>query len=430
MIAETINRLLNIKESFEMPNRLMEILLSERCEKFLQEISGECDLERDCFRDYFQEEHAERDKYKQDFTPDCIVDLIAKLAGNGQRILDECSGTGALTIGMAAKNSGEYYQCEELTSRALPVMICNLALRNINGTVKQKNVLTGETEHVYKLSAGEKFSRISEAENSSEEAFDICISNPPYSLPWEPPTPIEAAAEKRFQGYDIPPKSKADYAFVLDIISRISNNGRAFIVLPHGVLFRGAQEGKIREQLIENNLIDAVIGLPEKLFLNTGILVCIIVINKRKTDRNILVIDGSKLYKKGGKQNTMTAEQLAEIASAFRERKSVPKLAAVVDFEEIQRNEFNLNIPRYVDTSEPKPEVDLGAVAAELIELDVEIRKTSAELAQMMKKLCGTTPEAEESYRKNIAPIIEFLENGSKSRIVPEALAFSLDDFI
>lgn len=399
-----INKLLGITESFEMPFVLLDTMLNpEKRVAFLNSISEDADLSQDNFRDYFQQEHSDRDNFKQDFTPDCICEILNRLHEGCLYNLDVCSGTGALTINRWKTNQDAFFQCEELTSRAIPILLCNLALRGINGIVKQKNVLTRQIEHVYKLTRNGRFSDIEEIEDTEDTQYDCIVSNPPYSIPWEP------VIDERFFGYATVPKSKADYAFVLDILSRLSNDGKAFIVLPHGVLFRGSAEGKIREKLLEDNVIDAVIGLPDKLFLNTQIPVCILVLNKNKKDTDILFIDASKKFVKKSKQNDMSEEHISIVIDAYKKRCSFDKLSSVVTLDKIRENDYNLNIPRYVDTSEPKETIDLAKTCQNILELDNEIRKANIELASMLEEIRGTDPESDKHYQTQIRPIISML---------------------
>lgn len=291
MTTEVINNLFGIKESFELPQVLLAKLLDKAekdklCKEFVKQgFNGN----NDCLRDYFQENNANRNNLKQDYTPDCLCKLISKLAPKSEKIIDICSGTGALSVGMDRDSD---FQCEELSQMSIPVLLLNLALRNKNAVVLQKNVLLNEVQKVYKLSKSDEFSDIEVVDTYEENVTDVVISNPPYSLKWEP------KSDPRFEGYDLAPAKASDYAFVLDGLSRLSDVGKAFYILPAGVLFRGNAEGRIRKQLIDNNLIDAVISLPENMFLNTCIPVNVIVFSKSKQTRDILFISAEKLFEK------------------------------------------------------------------------------------------------------------------------------------
>ena len=399
-----INELIGIKETFELPDKLIKILLNEEekdklLNKFLE---YDIDLKYDFLRDYFQEQHSNRNDLKQDYTPDCICEILSRLKKDNNKILDVCSGTGALTISNLYNNK-IYVQCEELSSRSIPVLLLNLIIRNVDGLVVQKDVLKNEITTIYKLESTDQFSNIKIVDELQEEKFDIIVSNPPYSLGWEP------KYDERFYGYELAPKSKADYAFILDIVYRLSNNGQAFIILPHGVLFRGASEEKIRKQLIENNLIDSIIGLPDKLFMNTQIPTLILVLNKNKKTNDVLFIDSSKNCIKKSKQNDMNEEHINKIISTYRERKEIEKYSHLASYEEIVKNDYNLNIPRYVDTSEEKKLPDLKEAVKDIIEIDNEIEKVNKELKELVEQLEGTNPESKKYYEEAIKPFLEWL---------------------
>lgn len=378
-----INELFGIKESFELPEKLMLVLMDkpQREALFNEFLQYDFDFSHDCLRDYFQDEHAARSALKQDYTPDCICDLINLLMPETDKIIDICSGTGALTIGTGRK---VYFQCEELSKASVPILLFNLAIRGLEATVLQKNVLTNSVEKIYQIThRGGQYSDIDILETYEEIKTSVVISNPPYSLPWTP------QQDSRFEGYPLAPKGAADYAFVLDGLSRLTDNGTAFYILPHGVLFRGNTEGKIRQQLIENNLIDAVIGLPDKLFLNTSIPVFILVLKKNRQRKDVLFIDGSKLFIKGSKQNVMSREQIEKIANIYWERQTADKLSYVATLEDICQNAYNLNIPRYVDTYEPKVLPSIEEITKDIINCRLKEKKAEKELLQMLAELLG-----------------------------------------
>lgn len=402
---KNINDLIGIKESFELPDKLMKILFNkeERERLFNNFLSYDIDLSYDCLRDYFQENHSDRNGLKQDYTPNCICEILSKLQPETNKILDVCSGTGALTISTYNNNNKIFCQCEELSSRSIPVLLFNLSIRGINGIVQQKDILKNEVTHIYKLTKNGQFSDIEEIDKINDEKFDVIISNPPYSISWIP------QYDDRFYGYELAPKSKADYAFILDIVYRLSDNGQAFIILPHGVLFRGASERKIRQQLIENNLMDAIIGLPDKLFLNTSIPVLIMVLKKNRSNNDILFIDSSKNFINKGRQNNMLNEHIEKVISTYNQRINVDKYSNLVSIEEIQKNDYNLNIPRYVDSFEKEPLPDLKEVVKDIIKIEEEIKENNKQLKELIVQLEGTTPEEKKYYEESIKPFIEFL---------------------
>ncbi len=229
--------------------------------------------------------------------------------------------------------------------------------------------------------------------------------NPPYSAKWS------AAAgflqDERFSDYGVlAPKSKADYAFLLHGLYHLKSKGTMAIVLPHGVLFRGAAEGKIREKLLRSGNIYAVIGLPANLFYNTSIPTCIIVLKKHRDGRDVLFIDASKKFEKGKKQNTMTDEHIDSVINLYMKRETVDKESYLAEFEDIEKNDFNLNIPRYVDTFEKEEEVDLNTLLADMKKTEEEIEKVQSEFIDMLKELTSTDKDVMASLNS----LIEMIE--------------------
>jgi type I restriction enzyme M protein len=216
--------------------------------------------------------------------------------------------------------------------------------------------------------------------------FDIVVANPPFSLEkWG----HEGAQNDKFKrfGRGLPPKTKGDYAFVLHMVETMKpGSGRMAVVVPHGVLFRGAAEGVIRKQLIDENLLDIVIGLPEKLFYGTGIPAAVLVFRKKKKDDKVLFIDASRDFLDSKNQNVLRDQDLQHILATARKRKNVDKYAYLASQAEIAANDYNLNIPRYVDTFEEEAEIDMKAVRAER-------EKLKAELAVLEKKMAGYLKE-------------------------------------
>lgn len=394
---EIINQLFGIRESYELPERLLPILLDKQKREslFYKFLQFDVDMSHDLLRDYFQTNHAARSQLKQDYTPDCLCDLIALLMPETNRVIDICSGTGALTIGT---NKRHYIQCEELSEMSIAILLFNLAIRGMNATVLKKDVLSREVQRAYIVKNCGQFSDIEIAENYTEQKTKVVVSNPPYSLPWQP------KEDERFKGYPLAPKGAADYAFILDGLSRLTEDGVAFYILPTGVLFRGNKEGEIRKRLIEENLIDAVIGLPENLFLNTSIPVCVIIFKKNRPSRDILFIDSSKSFEKKGKQNFLNPQHLGRIVETYRKRATVEKFSFVATTENLKANDYCLNIPRYVDTYE-KPEVKpLEEITKEIINARLEERKTEKEILKMLSELGG-----DKAYNEIKAQFVEYL---------------------
>lgn len=408
LTGEVINEIIGINENYEMPTKLMEILedKEQREQMFDKFMEYETDLSYDWFTNYFQEEHADREKLKQDFTPNGIAEIVGEIGGRPYIVCDICSGTGGLTIKEWAKNKDAFFHCEEVASSTIPMLLFNLAIRGVNGEVVHCDVLENKTECVYKLTNNGKYSDIEKTDTTEMKKADKVISNPPYSLKWSGGD----INDIRFKEYGLAPKSKADFAFVLHGLYNLEEHATMLCILPHGVLFRGAAEGKIRQKLIENNIIDAVIGLPDKLFLNTSIPTCILVLRKKKTDNNILFIDASKEYKQGKKQNELTVDNVDKIVDTYEKRKNVDKYSHLVTLEEIKKNDFNLNIPRYVDTTEPEPLVNLAEVIQNLAKTEQEIRNCEMELAGMLRNMYST----DGSKSKELEMAINFFEGVAK----------------
>ena len=222
-----------------------------------------------------------------------------------------------------------------------------------------------------------------------ETDFNMVLMNPPYSAKWS-----AAAGFFHYEGFSeygvLAPTSKAVYAFLLHGLYHLKNNGTMAIVLPHGVLFRGAAEGKIREKLLRAGNIYAVIGLPANLFYNTSIPTCIIVLKKHRDGRDVLFIDASKKFNKGKKQNEMLDEHIDEVMNLYTKRETVEKEAFLASFEDIEKNDFNLNIPRYVDTFEEEEPIDLNMLLTDMKKTDEEIEKVEREFLSLMKQLTST----------------------------------------
>ena len=321
------------------------------------------------------------------YTPHEVSKLLAKLATVSfdqnsikPSVYDFTCGSGSLllTVKDEIKNYKRIlYYGQELNTTTYNLARMNLMMHNVPyNRMKLRNADTLEEDWPSETDA----QGIEHPLN-----FDVVVANPPYSQRWD--NNDRKLKDPRFKDYGLAPKTKADYAFLLHGLYHLDQNGTMAIVLPHGVLFRGAKEGKIRETLLKKNQIDAIIGMPAGLFYSTGIPTVILVLKKNKTNKDILFIDASKGFEKGKNQNILRDEDIDKIIETYKARKDVERYAHVASFDEIQENDFNLNIPRYVDTFVPEPPVDLKKVAADLHETNIEIEKTQKELVGMLKDL-------------------------------------------
>ena len=201
--------------------------------------------------------------------------------------------------------------------------------------------------------------------------FDAVVANPPFSYRWEPSEAL--GDDVRFKNYGLAPKSAADFAFLLHGFHFLKQDGVMAIILPHGVLFRGGAEARIRTKLLKDGHIDTVIGLPANLFFSTGIPVCVLVLKKCKKPDDVLFINAAEHFEKGKRQNQLLPEHIDKIISTYQHRKEEPRYARRVGMDEIEKNDFNLNISRYVSTAQAEEEIDLAAVHAELLAAEKKI---------------------------------------------------------
>ena len=391
-ISELLMTFFNVLEGYQLIEKITDQLSEQtkRSEFFDYLIASGVDLSTDFLRDFFQSEHGDRDRLKQDYTPDSVCEVIASQVKDAKYVADICAGTGALSLAVLRKNPKAYLHVEELSDRAMPFLLTNLAIRNVSAEVVHCDVLTQQVKAVYLLTASEKYSTIEKTDTlPTARKFDHVVMNPPYSLKWTP------AAQSFNEGFGLPPKNYADMQFVLYGLSLLADHGNLFAVLPHGVLFRSNAEGAIRAKVCEARLLDSVIGLPDNLFMNTGIPVCILGLKKNKEDDKTIFIEASKQCKKQGPINIMTSDHLAKVISTLGERTAVDKFSSLISLDELQKNEFNLNIPRYVDTYEPPPEISLS-----LSEMIPEIRKirnqeliAEASLLNGLMQVVGFSPK-------------------------------------
>lgn len=341
------------------------------------------------------------------YTPHEVSKILAKIVtinadGNGDqfRVYDPTMGSGSLllTVQKELPNGGEEGSVEfygqELNTTTYNLARMNLMMHGVN----YRNM---ELKRADTLEADWPFAEKDGAQIPLK--FDAVVANPPYSQNWDTKN-VDREKDTRFKGYGVAPASKADYAFVLHGLYHLDKAGTMAIVLPHGVLFRGASEGKIRKNIIDNNLLDAVIGLPANLFYGTSIPTCVLVFKGREARKNkdILFIDASNEFEKGKNQNKLSPENINKIIETYSNREDVEKYAHVASLDEIKGNDYNLNIPRYVDTFEEEEVIPLSKVAQELTEVKADIANSYDKLFELMSELNGTTDEAKDELSKFI----------------------------
>lgn len=320
------------------------------------------------------------------FTPMQVSDLVAALVSpkKNETIYDPTAGSASLLI-KAKKASGSnkvklYGQEKNGHTHSLAKM--NMYLHNINDAEILRGDTIGNPQHL---------------ENGRIKKFDVVVANPPFSLKkWY--TGIKSGKGKlsvdddqynRFDEYGVPPKSRGDYAFVLHMIKSINEEGRMATVVPHGVLFRSRTEGKIRKKILQNNLVDAVIGLPENLFFGTSIPAAILVLKKNRKRKEVIFIDSSTEgnFKNGKNQNILRNEDIQKIVNTYKNYETIDKYSYVATPDEIKENDYNLNIPRYVDTFEEEEPVDMEQVQEEITEIKQELESVEKQMAAYLEQL-------------------------------------------
>ena len=317
------------------------------------------------------------------YTPHKVSELVAKLCAPrpGARICDPACGSGGLMIEAAQVVGNDDYALYgmEVNGSTWALARMNMFLHGADAArIEWCDTLTAPAL----------------VENDRLMKFDNVVANPPFSLKkWG----AEAVSEDPYNRFwrGLPPVSKGDFAFISHMIEiAVENRGRVAVVVPHGVLFRGAAEGRIRRKLIEDNLLDMVIGLPGNLFPTTSIPVAILIFDRSREQgginsgrREVLFVDASRDYQPGKNQNALLDEHIEKILETCKERKDVEKYAHLAGFDEIVENDFNLNIPRYVDTFEEEEEIDIDAVQREIDQLEEELSRVRTEMAEKMKEI-------------------------------------------
>ncbi|MFK7832103.1 MAG: type I restriction-modification system subunit M [Winogradskyella sp.] len=311
------------------------------------------------------------------YTPSQVSTLLAKLVEpkEGDRVCDPTCGSGSLLLKVA----------DEIGSKNV-----SLNGQELNGStwaLARMNMFLHEMDNAH-IQWGDTLNNPLLRENDSAlTKYDVVVANPPFSLDkWG----ADNASADRYQRFHrgIPPKSKGDYAFITHMIETLNEHGKAGVVLPHGVLFRGSSEGKIRKQLIDENLLKAVIGLPANLFFGTGIPATILVFDKNKGDNtDVLFIDASNEFENAKNQNKLSDANIEKIIGTYKNWETVDKYSYVATLDEIIENEYNLNIPRYVDTFEEEEPVDIKATQEEIKAIKLKIEEVEKKLVQHLEAL-------------------------------------------
>lgn len=318
------------------------------------------------------------------YTPQTVSTLLAKIVTQGKTrlrsVYDPTCGSGSLLLRVKREvQDVDMIYGQEMNRTTYNLARMNMILHDVHFAkfdIKQEDTLI-RPQHLNKC-------------------FDAVVANPPFSAKWSA-DPL-FLQDERFAAYGkLAPSSKADMAFVQHMLYQLDDHGTMAVVLPHGVLFRGSSEGVIRQYLIEQlNVIDTIIGLPANIFYGTTIPTCILVLKKNREHKdNILFIDASNEFEKQKNQNKLLPEHLDNIIGAFENRQNIDKYAHVATLQEVKDNDFNLNIPRYVDTFEAEDEIDLNAIAQALQALEVESQKTDAVISEFCTELGIASPFAE-----------------------------------
>lgn len=334
------------------------------------------------------------------YTPAAVSEIMAQIVDvkPGERVYDPTCGSGSLLIKAAKKENSKQVSIfgQEVNGSSVAMAKMNMYIHEISDA----KIAWGDTlaNPMFKDDDGNLLT------------FDAIVANMPFSKDkWaagfnpggeavgkgKKEFKMEATLDKHHRfDWGVPPASKGDWAFLLHMIASASVNGRIAAVAPHGVLFRGAAEGRIRQRVVDENLLDAVIGLPENLFYGTPIPACILVFKKNRPNRDVLFIDasgkdedGNPRYKKDKNQNVLEQKHIDAIIRAYMERKDIEKFAHVATIDEIKENDYNLNIPRYVDTFEEEALIDIEEVQSNIVRLKAEIAEVEAKMDAYLKEL-------------------------------------------
>lgn len=440
-LCEKTTELFGIENISQLSNKLLSVCLEnqrEYMEKFVDTVG---DLSVDWLQKIFQYYEADRKEKMQDYTPLTLARFVGKLTQTDieQSVYDLCAGSGALTIQKWNLNHDLHFVCYEYDKKVIPLLLFNLAVRNIDALVINGDALQDETFTRYTVKRGEKYGMVTEiAETVYFETPDSCISNPPYNMKWK--LPPFAHLQPRFNACQLPPESNANYAFILTALER--SKGKAAMILPCGILSTdNAQEKAIRRYLIEKNLIEAVITCPDKMFEATSIPTCIIVFNQKKATTHISFVDMRQTYETERREQNgqyggnfaekrtyykevkvFTDEQMQKAIDSIANQSAIPEFAKSVSAQTVAENDFILVPGRYIEFQEQEYKhreyaeivADINRITAEknackltinetlakTLGFDVELYKADQEesgLNDLLKQL-GAEPLARQNY--------------------------------
>ena len=297
------------------------------------------------------------------------------------RVLDFACGSGSLLLNVRNRIKKAGGTIGKIFGQEKNITTYNLARMNM--------LLHGVKDSEFEIFHGDtllnEWDMMRELNPAKKPLFDAVVANPPFSYRWEPTDAL--AEDVRFKSHGLAPKSAADFAFLLHGFHFLKDEGVMAIILPHGVLFRGGAEERIRTKLLKDGHIDTVIGLPANLFYSTGIPVCILVLKKCKKPDDVLFINAAERFVKGKRQNQLTEEHIAKILETYQSRENEPRYSRRVEMAEIEKNDFNLNISRYISTAVGEAEIDLAATHGELKEIEDAIKSATGKHNVFLKEL-------------------------------------------
>ena len=364
-LLNKIKTLFNANDTKQLTDRLIDVSINNdfKYHKSFVDIVG--DLKTDWLQMIYQYYEADREDKKQDYTPKTIGVLLCQLLGECSKVYDQCAGSGSLTIQYWSQHPDTEFICEELDENVMPYLLFNLSVRNIKGYVVRKDILADETYHCYKLTKGERFSMVSEIDRLDVDYSNIsgCISNPPYNIKWQ--HPMFAAFDNRFAEYGVPPENNANYAFMLNALNKAE---RCAFILPNGVLSAGGPEQGIRKEMVNGNIIDTVITLPDRMFVSTSIPTCIVILDKKRKGNKVHMVDmrqqcaqevreqkgqyGSnshtnRVYKK--EFNVFTPNNIKRCLDAIKAADPITEFYSHPSIKDIESLDYILMPSRYID---------------------------------------------------------------------------------